>query len=391
MAPSRHSRALRAALLGSALAALSACETFDIDLRPRGMDTTDAVRRATAPRPAPDDRGIISYPNYQVVVARPGDTVADVARRIGLDPEELARYNGLAQDVPLRGGEILALPRRVSEPSPATGAPATGGERIDITTLADNAISQAGNGARATTAAATRRTSAPDGPEPIRHRVERGETAYSIARLYNVSVRALAEWNGLGPDLALREGQYLLIPVARDGETAAKGAKKPDATPPGKGSPTPVPPSAARPLPREDARPTPPAAKPPSPDLGRERTAASASTRLAFPVEGKIIRAFSKNNEGIDIAAPAGTPVRAAEAGTVAAITRDTDQIPILVIRHPDNLLTVYANIDGITVKKGDRVKRGQKIAVVRKGNPAFVHFEVRKGFDAVDPMPYLN
>jgi len=144
MSPSRHTRGvLRAALLGSALAALSACETFDIDLRPAGMDTTDAVRRATAPRPAPDDRGVISYPNYQVVVARPGDTVADVARRIGLDPDELARYNGLSKDVPLRGGEILALPRRVSEPSPATGAPEANtatGERIDITTLADNAM-----------------------------------------------------------------------------------------------------------------------------------------------------------------------------------------------------------------------------------------------------------
>jgi len=83
--------------------------------------------------------------------------------------------------------------------------------------------------------------------------------------------------------------------------------------------------------------------------------------------------------------------VRAADAGTVAAITRDTEKIPILVIRHAGGLLTVYANIDGITVKKGDRVKRGQKIAVVRKGKPSFVHFEVRKGIDAVDPMPYLN
>ncbi len=387
MSPSRHTRgALRAALLGSALAALSACDSFDIDLRPPGMDTTPAVRRATAPRPAPDDRGVISYPNYQVVVARPGDTVADVARRIGLDPDELARYNGLSKDVRLRGGEILALPRRVSEPSPATGAPAANtatGERIDITTLADNAISQAGSGGTARAEPARPR----DGVEPIRHKVERGETAYSIARLYNVSVRALAEWNGLGPDLSVREGQYLLIPVARDTETAAKRRT----TPPGKGSPTPPPPSAAKPLPRRDARPTPPAAKPPSPDLGSERTAASGSARLAFPVEGKIIRAYSKDNEGIDIAAPAGTPVRAADAGTVAAITRDTDKIPILVIRHAGGLLTVYANIDGITVKKGDRVKRGQKIAVVRKGKPTFVHFEVRKGIDAVDPMPYLN
>ena len=95
--------------------------------------------------------------------------------------------------------------------------------------------------------------------------------------------------------------------------------------------------------------------------------------------------------EGIDIEASAGTPVKAAEAGTVAAITRDTDQVPILVLRHAGNLLTVYANIGNITVKKGDKVKRGQVVARVGSKSPSFLHFEVREGFDSVDPDPYLN
>ncbi len=407
MAHSRRMKTIRALMLGTALAALSGCETFDIDLRPGDMGTAEAARNATAARPPADDRGVISYPHYQVVVARRGDTVEDVAHRIGLDATELARYNGIDPGVPLRAGEILALPRRVSEPSPATGAIATGpirapGERIDITTLADQAIGQTGRGnARSNNAPAVRQ-----GIEPIRHKVGRGETAYSISRLYNVSVRALAEWNGLGPDLAVREGQYLLIPVARDTDMAAAPAtapaaarpiprkppeNRPDATPPGKGTPTPPPPSAAKPLPREDAAPQTAAAGPPSPDLGAERTAASDNSRLAMPAQGKIIRAFSKKSQGIDIAAAPGTPVHAAGEGTVAAITKDTDGVPIVVIRHADNLLTVYANLDAITVRKGDRVKRGQKIAAVRRGNPAFMHFEVRKGFDAVDPMPYLK
>ena len=63
----------------------------------------------------------------------------------------------------------------------------------------------------------------------------------------------------------------------------------------------------------------------------------------------------------------------------------------LLVLRHEGNLLTVYANIDGITVSKGDRVKRGQAIAKVRAGDKPFLHFEVRQGFDSVDPMPYLQ
>ena len=65
--------------------------------------------------------------------------------------------------------------------------------------------------------------------------------------------------------------------------------------------------------------------------------------------------------------------------------------MPILVIRHADNLLTVYANIDGIKVAKGAAVKRGQSIATVRAGTPSFVHFEVRQGFESVDPTPYLQ
>ena len=111
-----------------------------------------------------------------------------------------------------------------------------------------------------------------------------------------------------------------------------------------------------------------------------------------MPVSGKIIRGYQKKkNDGIDIAASAGTSVAAAGDGTVAAITKDTEGVPILVVRHAGNLLTVYANIDAINVKKGDKVKRGQAIAKVRASSPAFLHFEVRQGFDSVDPMPYLQ
>ena len=96
-------------------------------------------------------------------------------------------------------------------------------------------------------------------------------------------------------------------------------------------------------------------------------------------------------NEGIAIAAAAGTKVKAAEDGTVAAITRDTDQVPILVVRHANNLLTVYANIQNVTVSKGDRVTRGQTIAEVRDSTPPFLHFEVREGFESADPVDFVN
>ena len=386
MAFLRHKVRLRAALGASALLLVAACDGgFDFDMRDLAesrADTTNAARQATAPRPEPDERGVISYPNYQVAVARRGDTVGAVARRIGLTPEELARFNGVQTGDVMREGEVLALPRRVAEP---TGALQPSG--IDVTTLAGDAISQA----EARQDPAPTPTALPQaGAEPIQHQVARGETAFSIARLYNVSVRALADWNGLGPDLNVREGQFLLIPVAIQADNAVV---TPDTSAPGQGSPTPTPPSAAQPLPENEA----PAAErppaPPSPDLGADRTQASASdSRFAFPVSGSIIRAFNGDtNQGINIGAPAGTDVTAADSGTVAAITRDTDQVPILVLRHDDGLLTVYANVDNLKVERGDTVSRGQAIAEVRDTDPPFVHFEVRDGLDAVDPMPYLE
>jgi len=109
-------------------------------------------------------------------------------------------------------------------------------------------------------------------------------------------------------------------------------------------------------------------------------------------VRGNIVRDYEKGkNDGIDIAAAPGTPVVAAAAGTVAAITEDTNGVPIIVVKHPDNLLTVYSNIGNVTVAKGDSVARGGKLAEIRKDGTAAVHFEVRDGFDSVDPGPYLN
>ncbi len=390
---------LRVTLAGASLLTLSACiggGRFDPDFRKfgtAGFDTSSAALQATASRPAPDQRGIISYPGYQVAVARQGDTVASVAARVGISPAELASYNALTADAVLRQGEVVALPRRVAEAAPgafpATGtapgalpATATGSAgRIDVSSITTGKIAAAP--VAAAPAAAPKPAPVQTGAEPIRHKVERGESAYSIARLYNVNVKALADWNGLGSDLSVREGQILMIPVGKGAAPAAEPL-----TAPGEGSPTPPPPSSKKPVPAETpAAASEPVVTPPAPDLGQ-----TASAKLSMPVSGKIIRGYQKKkNDGIDIGSSAGTPVTAAGSGTVAAITKDTDGVPILVIRHEGNLLTVYANIDGIAVKKGEKVKRGQTIAKVRASDPAFLHFEVRQGFESVDPMPYLQ
>lgn len=371
-------------LICSALA-LAGCSGSNLDFDMRDafggpFSTTEAARNASAARPAADDRGVISYTDYQVVVSRSGDTAASIAARLGVDAGALARFNGLSPDTVLREGEVLALPTRVAE------APGT----VDIAALATGAIDRAELPETASDAAPVQ-SAAPSEPlpgaTPQQHKVQRGETAYSVARLYDVSVRALADWNGLGPDLTVREGQVLLVPLAAETQTAAVAPVE-TTTAPGEGSVAPLPPSSSTALPE----PEPVAAVPDAPELGQFQTDASDTASFAFPVAGRIIRDYDKGkNDGIGIAANPGTPVVAAGDGEVAAITRDTDQVPILVLRHPGNLLTVYANVGEIAVEKGDTIKRGQQVAAVAPGDPSFLHFEIREGIESVDPVPYLN
>lgn len=381
-----RARLLMAVAASSLIVACSGPVDLDIRDLGNGFDTTEAALNPPN-RPRPDDRGVISYPNYQVVVAQQGDTMRSIAARVGLDPTTLANYNGIDPDAVLRRDEVIALPSRVAE---STGAAAIQGAPIDVTTIASAAIDRAGPTTITPTALPPAAAVAPpvqrNGAEPIRHQVARGETPYSIARLYNVPVRSIAEWNGLGADLAVREGQFLLIPVA--------GASPPPATtvtPPGAGSETPVPPSAVEPLPDENpSAPPPETATPPAPDLG-EQAAPVSNAPMIYPVHGSIIRAYaSGRNDGIDIGASAGAEVRAAAAGTVAAVTTDTNGVNIVVIRHDGGLLTVYTHVDNLTVAKDASVSQGQVIGKVRAGDPAFVHFEVRRGTQSADPADFL-
>lgn len=379
------SRTFRQAVRSGAMVlALASCSAtgFDADLRgwiPGTLSTADAAGRA-APRPQPDDRGIISFPAYQLVVARAGDTPGAIAGRLGLDAARLAQHNALPADAVLAAGQTLVLPQRVEATAGAGGA---GAVRDPF----------AGQPVRRQGAIASRTVPQPAAPTPPpagnpgQHVVAAGETAWSIARKYDVGVQDLADWNGLPASMSLRVGQRLAIPVA--------GQRAPDpvvvTTRPGAGSPTPRPPSASQPLPAEN---TAPAADPgpvaPATDLGATRTASSTGGRFRMPVSGSIIRVYEKGrNDGIDISATAGTPVAAAGSGTVAAVTEDPNGSPIAVLRHDGDLMTVYAGLGGLDVVRGDTVDAGQAIGTA--GNGGFVHFEVRRGLESLDPEDFLN
>ena len=352
--------------------ALTGCtNSFGMDVRDQFggiLDTSSAAANAVADRPEPDARGVLTFPSYQVALARAGDRIEDVAARIGVDADRLGQFNGIPRKAILRHGEVIALPSNMTAVA-ADGAPLTP-TIVDIRELSDAPSAE------------------PQAAEPKRHKVVEGETIYTISRLYSVSAEDLAKWNSLNLTTQLRPGQYLLIPIIPIPPV--------EVSTPGTGSIAPAPPSSTRPQPRSAqpqtaAIPAPAAAPTPVAGTGPITQASQSDARFMRPVSGTIIRSYKKGvNEGIDIGSPGGTAVSAADVGTVAAITKDTKGVAIVVIKHADGLLTVYTNIDSLSVKKGDSVTRGQEIAKIREGAPSFLHFEVRKGLESVDPDDYI-
>ena len=110
---------------GACVLALSACDTvgaFDPDLRGGAgqFDTSDAARNAVLSAPQADARGVVTYPDYQVAVARRGDTVGSIAARLGVSADTLSSFNAIPQNVALRAGEIIALPAAIGAPGSGT-------------------------------------------------------------------------------------------------------------------------------------------------------------------------------------------------------------------------------------------------------------------------------
>ena len=350
---------------------------FDFDLRGNEYDTSDAVRKAMQTRPLPDSRGIISYPTYEVAVARQGDTIKNISDRLGLDSKSVARYNGMSSRETLNEGQLISLPNRVSSQTKKENPTMPSRNNVDVTELTSTAIEKASDLKKV-----TKKSNPKLENEPIRHKVSRGETAFTISRLYNVSIRSLAEWNGLDSNFTIREGQYLLIPLPKDQVAAVS-----ESASPGHVSNTPSPPSSSEALPDPVIKET--------SELETDQTESIETNnegRFAYPVNGKIIRDYVKNKtDGIDISAPEGSPVVAAETGVVAAITTDTQGVPIIVLKHEGNLLTVYAGLGNISVKEKEKVSRSQIIGNIRSGDPSFLHFEVRRGFESIDPMEFFN
>lgn len=129
------------------------------------------------------------------------------------------------------------------------------------------------------------------------------------------------------------------------------------------------------------------------------RTEAAKEARLKFgwPLKGRLTSRFGMRNgrphEGIDLAAPRGTPVRAAEAGKVIHSGRLGSYGRVVILKHAGHYRTVYAHAQRTIVARGEFVEQGQQIATVGstgRSTGYHLHFEVRRRETPRDPMLYL-
>jgi len=306
------------------------------------------------------------------IIVGTSDTLETLSRRYHVSSAAILQANGYKGPRALSPGQQLIIPRQTAAaaaPAPALAAPASKPVAVAASTV---------------------------------HVVNRGDTLLSIARRNNVTAADLSKANGLDSSSKLKLGQKLNVPAAKSAaapaaQPAAVAAAQPVAAPATRTAAVAgTPPQSARLASAttkvEDA----PTAE--APVKASEATGALPTFR--WPVRGKVITSYGaktngKSNDGINLAVPEGTPVKAAEDGVVAYSGNELKGYGNLVlVRHSNGYVTAYAHASELLVKRGDSIKRGQIIAKSGQsgevGSPQ-LHFEIRKGSSPVDPLQFLN
>lgn len=217
----------------------------------------------------------------------------------------------------------------------------------------------------------------------VKHTVEPGQTIFRIARTYGLSADELMAANGIDDPRTLKVGQELVIPgAAAVLPVVPPGAQEASEEAALEGKPTP---------PREVSRVK-------VGDPRRVEAAQKGGLVLDWPVRGLLYAKFGKKgkepHDGIDLAAPLGTPVKTAAPGQVLYAGEQQGYGLICIVQHEDDVITLYAHNRDLRVKTGQKVRRAQVIATVGdsgKTSGPHLHFEVRKAGVPVDPLLHLG
>jgi len=346
---------------------------------PRPVANPEVTGSVAAPAHKPAAGGRWSWDGGTAVTVAPGETVDSIARRHGVPVTAVMQANNLASPNAIQAGQRLVIPRYTSASTGSTTVAVLPAHPAPSATKATPAPPPA---APAPNASPAGHSAAPASSEV--HVVAAGDTLSKIARQYGKPLPELAKANNMQPNAKLNVGDRILIPGGRiiraknEGDQGTAIASKPEG--------------------REVAAVVTPA-EAPNP-VTSSKPNAEAAPGLRWPVHGRVIAAYGSKsngqvNDGIDVAVPENTPVKAADDGVVAYAGNELKGYGNLVlVRHPSGYVTAYAHAKELLVKKGDPIKRGQVIAKSgQTGNVEVpqLHFEVRKGTTPIDPMQFLG
>ena len=346
------------------------------------------------------------------VTAKEGETVYNLSRRFGVPADVIMKANGLNQSAGLQAGQKVIIPTYVYSDKAGVSAPdsnpnvadakSSRGTKYDVPAnkvpLPTDKVAvlpqppKVKEGEAAQSLAATAPTAKSSGA-PGTYKVQDGDTLSRIARKTGVGVAALKQANGLQDGL-IRVGQTLTVPAAGAAQVAAAAPAKIDKVTTGATDPK---------AKAEPAAYTPPKKAEKVMEQAEQDTAAAPDAtgigRMRWPVRGRVISSYGagggKNGDGIDIAVPEGTPVKAAENGVVIYAGDGLKEFGnTVLVRHENGLVTVYGHASELKVARGEKVKRGQEIATSGMSGTTDrpkLHFEVRKNSAPVDPKTFLE
>ncbi|MEM8551463.1 MAG: peptidoglycan DD-metalloendopeptidase family protein [Pseudomonadota bacterium] len=354
--------------------ALAPVESRDLPpatIPPAGQITTPASLKAQG----------LTLENAPIVEVGPADTAATLSQGFGIPPAAILTANGLTDASQIRPGQRLVIPVKAPATSFAAAPATTTPGPVSLTGAPPVSLDQ----------------QAREG----RHTVAVGETLWSISMRYGVSPADVRALNGLPANGAVQFGQVLRIPGTATKPAApapTEVATISPATAVDASVETAVVPGA---LPQAEPKLTAPAPQQQAPQQAKiEAQPRSGAPSFRWPVRGRIISGFGKQadgvrNDGINLAVPAGTPVRAAENGTVIYAGNELEGYGNLVlVQHADDWVSAYAHNEALKVSRGDKVQRGETIASVGKSGAVDqpqLHFELRKRSKPVDPLPHLS
>jgi murein DD-endopeptidase MepM/ murein hydrolase activator NlpD len=309
------------------------------------------------------------------IIVGTSDTMEGLSQRYGVTSAEILKVNGYKGPRALQPGQQLIIPPRAAAAAPAVVVP--------------KAVA----------------TAAPVAAPPSVHVVNRGDTLASIAHRNHVPVAEIAKANGIDANSKLKLGQKINVPGAKSAAAPVAAAPAQVATAQPGAVAAPATKMAAVEPAKEKARlaqatTTPEAAAAVTETPVKTAEATGALPTFRWPVRGRVVTGYGaktngKSNDGINVAVPEGTPVKAAEDGVVAYSGNELKGYGnLILVRHSNGYVTAYAHASELLVKRGETIKRGQIIAKSGQsgevGSPQ-LHFEIRKGSSPVDPLQFLN